>query len=154
LGETVLQRVVRKLVIVLLACEPLFLSRRDDLAVHHQRGGRVVIERRNSENGSHASVSVRAVSSRPGARLHERFRHVHGARCTSDRSAKASSTGAAPLPGPLSMFSTAHAVANVAIVAIDSPDTLLRSKFLRIAGPEAIQGISWLSGSSGGCSRP
>ena len=42
-----------KAVVVLLAREPLFLGGGHDPAVDHQGRGRVVIERRDAENGGH-----------------------------------------------------------------------------------------------------
>ncbi len=48
--EAILKRVPRKAGVVLLAGEALFLRGGDDLAVHDQRRGAVVIERRNAED--------------------------------------------------------------------------------------------------------
>jgi len=56
LFETVVDRVDRKAVVVLLPREPLLLGRGGDVAVDDQHGGRVVIERRDAENCRHGNV--------------------------------------------------------------------------------------------------
>jgi hypothetical protein len=53
LGETVGDGAGRKTGVVTLAREALLLRRRDDLAVPHQAGGRIVVVRRDAENRRH-----------------------------------------------------------------------------------------------------
>ena len=52
--QTVIDGIGRKAVVVLLAREPLLLRRRDDAAIDQQGCRRVVVEGRDTEDGSHA----------------------------------------------------------------------------------------------------
>jgi hypothetical protein len=56
LGQTVFDSFSRKTMIVFDPAEALLLGRGDDLAIDDQRGGRVVIEGRDAEDGGHATV--------------------------------------------------------------------------------------------------
>jgi len=49
-GKTIANRGAGKIRVVLAACEALFLGGGDDLAVHQQCGGAVVVECRDAEN--------------------------------------------------------------------------------------------------------
>ena len=51
--HAIAQRVDRKIRVMFLAREALFLCGRDDLAVAHDRGSAVVIERRDTERDGH-----------------------------------------------------------------------------------------------------
>ena len=48
--EAKLCRVARKVRIIFFAREPFFLRGGNDFAIHHQRGGRIVVIRRNTKN--------------------------------------------------------------------------------------------------------
>ena len=59
LGQTVINRVLGKREIMLLASEAFFLSSRNDSAINHQGRGRVVIIRRDAKNCRHLCLQRR-----------------------------------------------------------------------------------------------
>ena len=58
LRETEVDSVGWKSMVVLLPRKAFFLRGSDDLAVNHQRGGRIVIKGREPQNGRHAMTAL------------------------------------------------------------------------------------------------
>src|SRR5690349_16141141 len=67
LAQAILDRNLRKLLVVLLPREPLLLSRRHNLAVYDQRRRRIVVESRDAENGGHELTCFPKLPIQPNA---------------------------------------------------------------------------------------